>query len=51
MGTVDGIVGAEVRGWMGIGEVLGAFWTGVTMGLGDAGAGVASGSAGVWTGD
>lgn len=43
MGTVFGIAGAEVRGWIGMGEVWGAFWTGVAMepgvsGTGDSGA-------------
>jgi hypothetical protein len=34
MGTVCGIAGAEVSGWIGMGEVWGAFCTGVITGLG-----------------
>ena len=42
MGMVWGTTGAEVSGWMGMGMVLGAFWTGVALvavGAGDSGGG------------
>lgn len=34
MGAVWGISGAEVSGWIGMGVVLGASWTGVALGPG-----------------
>jgi hypothetical protein len=43
-GTVGGTAGAEVSGWMGTGDVWGAFCTAVAMGLGVSCAGVAMGS-------
>ncbi len=51
MGTVCGIVGPEVSGWIGMGEVWGAFCTGVATGLGVSGAGVEPAPAGSCTGD
>jgi len=50
MGTVCGIAGAEVSGWIGMGEVWGAFCTGVPTGLGVSCAGVAPAPAGSCTG-
>ena len=51
MGTVCGIAGAEVIGWIGMGEVWGAFCTGVATGLGVSCAGVTAAPAGSSTGD
>ena len=50
MGMVCGIAGAEVSGWIGMGEVWGAFGTGVAIGLGVACTGVAPVPSGCWTG-
>ena len=51
MGTVCGIAGAEVSGWIGMGEVWGAFCTGVATGPGVSCAGVVAAPAGSCTGD
>jgi hypothetical protein len=43
MGTVWGMAGAELSGWMGIGASLGALGTGVALGGGAVSAGLGEG--------